>query len=208
MAILDEENINDVNPPKKMEIQVFPGQSNSYNLYEDDGITNLYEQGYYIVTNIDYNYRQNNYTLIIRPIEGKTGIIPPTRDYRIRFRNTRTAENVKTYINAVEVENTSFEDDTDFIIDIPNVPTNQQLTVNCFGKAIEIDAVRLINEDIDSIISDLQIETNLKEKVAEVLFSDKEIRRKRIEIRKLRISGLNRLFIRMFIKLLEYISEI
>ena len=71
LAVLNEDNLNDVHPPKELEIHVFPGKSNSYNLYEDDGVSNLYQDGYYIITNIDYNYRQNNYTLIIRPVEGK-----------------------------------------------------------------------------------------------------------------------------------------
>ena len=208
MAVLDENDLNNTKPPKHLEIQVFPGESNNYNLYEDDGLSNLYKQGYYIVTNIDYNYRANNYTLIIRPVEGKLGIIPEKRDYKVRFRNTKEAENVKVYIGREEVPCTYEEEENDFVIEIKDVPTNSQLTVNCFGKAIEIDAVRLINEDIDGIISDLQIETNLKEKVASVIFSDKEIRRKRIEIRKLKRKGLNPLFVKMFIKLLEYISEL
>ena len=208
MAMLDNEDLNDTNPPKKLEIHIFPGKSNSYNLFEDDGVSNLYKAGYYIVTNIDYNYRNNNYTLIIRPVEGKTGIIPEFRDYKIRFRNTKNAENVKVNVGMHEIERKTYIEDNDFIVEIEHVPTNQQITIICGGKAIEIDAVRIINDDIDSIISDLQIETTLKEKVAEVLFSDKDIRRKRIEIRKLRASGLNKLFVRMFIKLLEYISEI
>lgn len=209
MAILDEENLNDVHPPKQMEIQVFPGRSNSYNLYEDDGVSNLYKEGYYIITNIDYNYRQNNYTLIIRPVDGKTSIIPEKRDYRIRFRNTRSAEYVKVNIGRFEVEHEDYTDETDFIIEIKDVPTNQQLTINCGGKAIEIDAVRLINEDIDDIISDLQIETVLKEEVAKIIFNEElPIRKKRIAIRKLRPKGLNSLFVKMFLKLLEYINEI
>ena len=57
--------------PKELEIHVFPGASNSYNLYEDDGITNNYQNGKYVVTNIDYNYLSNNYTLIIRCVEGE-----------------------------------------------------------------------------------------------------------------------------------------
>ena len=191
-----------------MEIQVFPGVSNNYNLYEDDGVTNLYKEGYYIITNIDYNYRKNNYTLIIRPIEGKTGIIPDKRDYKIKFRNTKRPEYVKVNVGRFEVEFTTRSDENDFIIEVPNVPTNQQLTINCGGEAIEIDAVRLINEDIDEIISGLLIETTLKEKIASILFSDMTIRKKRIAIRKLKHNGLNKLFIKMFIKLLEYISEI
>ena len=67
---------------------------------------------------------------------------------------------------------------------------------------------RIINEDIDTIISDLQIKTSLKEEIASIIFSDQEIKSKRITIRKLRIKGLNSKYIKMFIKLLEYIAEI
>ena len=48
----------------------------------------------------------------------------------------------------------------------------------------------------------------MKENIAAILFSDLEIKSKRIEIRKLRAKGLNGKYIRMFIKLLEYIAEI
>ena len=208
MAILDSDHLNGSRPPRKLEIQVFPGRSNAYRLYEDDGVSNLYEEGYYIITNIDYNYRENNYTLIIRPIDGKSGLIPDKRDYKIRFRNTKYAEDVKVNVGRHEVEFEKYIDDADFIIEVKDVPTIQQLTINCAGKDIEIDAVRLINEEIDSIISDLKIETQLKEKIANIVFSDMSIRKKRIEIRKLRKDGLKSLFVRMFIKLLEYIAEI
>ena len=39
------------------------------------------------------------------------------------------------------------------------------------------------------------------------MFSNLEINQKRVEIRKLRRKGLRDVFIRMFIKLLEYVSE-
>ena len=208
MAVLDSDHLNDSRPPRKLEIQVFPGRSNTYRLYEDDGVSNLYEEGYYIITNIDYNYRENNYTLIIRPIDGKSGLIPDKRDYKIKFRNTKYAEDVKVNVGRHEVEFEKYIDDADFIIEVKDVPTIQQLTINCAGKDIEIDAVRLINEEIDSIISDLKIETKLKEKIADIIFSDMSIRKKRIEIRKLKKDGLKSLFVRMFIKLLEYIAEI
>ena len=51
-----EKNLNVTDAPKSMEIHVFPGRNNSYNLYEDDGYSNLYEEGYYILTRVDYNY--------------------------------------------------------------------------------------------------------------------------------------------------------
>ena len=203
-----EKNMNVTNCPDTMEIHVFPGKSNQYNLYEDDGFSNLHEDGYYLLTRIDFNYMSNNYTLIIRPVEGKTGIVPAKRTYRIRFRNTREANDVIVYIDNDKVEPVTYVDDTDFIVEVPDVPTTKQLTINCKGKDIEIDAVRLINEDIDSIISDLQIKTLLKEQIGRIMFSNLSIERKRLEIRKMQKRGLDKVFVNMFMKLLEYVAQI
>ncbi len=209
MAIQDE-NLNDTGIPKKMEIHVFPGKSNIYKLYEDDGITKLYQDGYYTITAIDYNYLANNYTLIIRPIEGKNGLIPAKRDYKIRFRNTRGADDVVVNLDNEVFKGTieAYEEDTDFIVEVKDVNTTRQLTINCKGRDIEIDAVRIINEEIASIITDLKIKTALKERLHAIIFSELPISKKRILIKKLKKDGLDSQFIRMFLKLLEYISEI
>ena len=202
------EIINDTTPPQDMEIQIFPGKSNTYKMYEDDGVSDLYRKGFYLLTSIDYNYLPNNYTVIIRALEGKSGIVPDTRNYKIRFRNTKKANDVVVYFNDGKIEGKSYVDGPDFIVEVNNVPTIGQLTINCKGKDIEIDAVRLINEDIASIINDLQIETTLKEKIDEILFGNLEIKKKRIEITKLGRKGLERKYVRLFKKLLEYVEQV
>ncbi len=207
LAVLDK-NKNVCKAPRSMEVHVFPGLSNTYKLYEDDGESNLYKEGYYIVTNIDYNYQENNYTLIIRPVEGKSGIIPERRDYKIRFRNTKEADEVIIYVDENRINFNAYTEDADFVIEVKDIPTTKQLTINCKGKDIEIDAVRIINEEIDSIISDLKIKTTLKEKISLVIYSDMSIAKKRIALRKLKKDGLEKIYIRMFLKLLEYIAEI
>ena len=95
---VENENLNDTTPPKNLEIQIFPGRSNTYVLYEDDGTSNLYQKGFFLKTSIDYNYMPNNYTVIIRAIEGKSGIVPEKRNYRITFRNTKKANDVIVYL--------------------------------------------------------------------------------------------------------------
>jgi alpha-glucosidase (family GH31 glycosyl hydrolase) len=205
---LSNDTGNNVMVPNEMEIHIFPGKSNTYKLYEDDGITNLYKQGFYLMTNIEYNYQESNYTVIIRALEGKSGIVPKYRNYKIRFRNTKETQEVIAYANDVPVETKCYVDENDFIVEVKNISTIGQLTINCKGKAIEIDAVRLINEDIDGIISDLAIETQLKEVIASILFGDLPIKKKRIEIKKLRKRKLEEKFIKMFIRLLEYIEQI
>lgn len=199
---------NNTNPPVDMEIHIFPGRSNTYKLYEDDGVTNLYKQGFYLSSSIDYNYQENNYTVIIRALEGKSGIVPKLRNYKIRFRNTKETQEVIAYANDRQIPTNCYVEENDFIVEVKNVPSIGQLSINCKGKAIEIDAVRLINEDIDGIISDLPIETGLKDIIAEILFGNLPIKKKRIEIKKLRRKKLEDKFIRMFIRLLEYIEQI
>ena len=200
------EELNDTTPPKNMEIQIFPGKSNEYKLYEDDGISELYKQGYYLLTEIDYTYVKNSYTVVVRPIEGKSGIVPDTRNYRFNFRNTKFAEDVTVYINKTQVPFNKYSKNTSFYVEVNNVPTTAQLTVICKGSDIEISAERIFMEDIESIISDLQIKTLLKEKIYEILSSDLPYKKKRIEIRKLEKKGLERKFIKLFLQLLEYLT--
>ena len=65
-----------------------------------------------------------------------------------------------------------------------------------------------MNEDIELILSDLQIETLLKEKIASILFSNESFRDKSLKIRKLKKYNLDKSFIKLFLKLLEYLDEI
>ena len=201
-------NLNDITPPKDIEIHIFPGMSNSYTLYEDDGVSSLYKDGYYLKTQIDYNYMPNNYTVILRALEGKSSIVPDTRNYKFIFRNTKQAQDVIVYSNNMKIESNNYINGTDFIVEVKDVNTIGQLTVNCKGKDIEIDAIRLINSDIENILTDLPIKTVLKIEINKILFSDLPIRKKRIEIRKLRNKGLESKFMKLFLDLLEYIKQI
>ncbi len=208
LAVIDND-LNNTNNPKELDIHIFPGASNTYKLYEDDGISSLFEQGYYLITNIDYNYQANNFTCIIRPLEGKNEVVPEKRDYKIRFRNTRKPTEVSVFIGEEKQDSiNSYVYGNDFIVEIKNAGTNKQISINCKGNNIEIDAERIINEDIDSILSDLQINTDIKELIAEILFSSLSIKEKRIKIRKLKRKGLHPKYITMFLKLLEYIAEL
>ena len=204
----DNENINDTTPPKNLEIQIFPGRSNTYNLYEDDGVSDLHRKDFYLLTSIDYNYMPNNYTVIVRPLTGKSGIIPETRNYKFVFRNTKKANDVIVYFNDTPIDAKGYVEKNNFVVEVNGVSTIGQLTINCKGKDIEIDAVRLINDDIESIISDLQIETSMKQMIDEVLFSDLSIKKKRIGIRKLSRKGLEHKFVKLFLKLLEYVEQV
>ena len=206
LAILNEDNLNSSKNPDGLEVHVFPGKSNTYTLFEDDGITLKKED--YVKTIIDYNYMTNNYTLIIRYDATDPSLIPPIRNYKIRFRNTRLPNEITIYIGEDKLNDFKYYiDENDFVIELDKVSTFKQITINSKGQDIEIETSRIINKDIDEIITDLKIKTILKGEVSKIMFSDLEINKKRIEIRKLKKQGLHPRYITMFLKLLEYISE-
>ncbi len=210
IALSNSDDLNDTAPPKDMEIHIFPGESNNYRLYEDDGVSDLYLKGYYLLSLIEYNYLPNNYTVIIRPLEGKRGIVPDKRNYKIRFRNTKKSKDVSVFIRDSKAECKTSVDGADFIVEVQDVPTTQQLTISCKGQDIEIDAIRIIMEDVESIISDIPIPTKIKEQVYEIFTTKDTILKKRIAIRKLGQGkdGLETKYVQLFIKLLEYIGQV
>lgn len=68
--------------PKELDINVFPGADNSFELYEDDGETIDYQRGKYAITT--FTLKKNTFT--IQPVSGDTSLIPSQRTYRIHLR--------------------------------------------------------------------------------------------------------------------------
>jgi len=209
MMILDENNLNNTKNPENLEVHIFPGRSNTYKLYEDDGITDMYKEGYSNITEINYYYKENDFSVSIEPKDGgNLSVLPKLRNYIIRFRNTKYTKDVQVFADEMSIPFESYVDDTDFIVKFDNVKTSSKIYVHCKGSNIEIDAERVINEDLESIISDLRITTELKIEIDKIIFSKKSIKEKRIAIRRLKRKGLDDVFVKMFLKLLEYVAEI
>ena len=192
--------------PKNLELVIFPEANNTYIMYEDDGISNAYIKGESMLTRIDYKYEKDNYSLMITN-SNKCDIVKE-RNYKIRFKNTINITDVNVLYNNNPYDVKVKYDRDDFVIEIDNVVSGGSLFINIKGNNIELEAVQLINDDIRGILNDLEIETSMKERVDAILFSDATIQSKRIEIKKLKKYKLEPKFINMFIKLLEYISNV
>ena len=194
------------NNPINLEIDVFPGKNGEYNLYEDDGISNNYLSNTGAITNYKFNYDKSKYELIITP-GGRQGLVPDIRNYRIKFRNTNGAS-ISVTDGANNIAATAFLEKNDLVIDVNGVSSGTSIVVTVSGDNLENSTLKVINDDIRGILEDLEIETLVKADIDEVLFSDLPIKKKRIQIRKLKKKGLEPKFIKMFLKLLEYIGTV
>ena len=201
-------NINDVGNPINLEIEFFPGANNNYILYEDDGISEQYKNNYSFKTEIEYKYLPNNYEITIKPKEGNSKAINPTRNYKLILKNVRDNAELKATVNLKNYPFRKYSEGNDLVIELNNVDINSSIVIKCFGKDIEVSNFRVLNDDIEGIISDLSIDTELKNEIDSIVFSNDDIKRKRIEIYKLKKKGLQPRFINLFLKLLDYVASI
>ena len=193
--------------PINMEIIVFPGSDGSYKLYEDDGITNNYKNNTYAITEMMFICSKESYELFIKNITNP-GMLPQVRNYRVRFKNTK-ATNVVITNGGVQVQGNIYLDKFDLVIDVNNISTSKEFKIECTSDStLENSTIHLINDDIRGILEDLEIKTELKERIGTVLFSNLSIKKKRIAIRKLKKYKLEPKFIKMFLNLLEYIDTV
>ena len=176
-------------------------------MYEDDGITNSYKNGSCALTEFKFKYQKDKYELSIK-VTSNSGILPNQRNYKVRFKNTLLAS-VNVSCGGDAVKALGHLEKNDLVVEFNDVPTSKEIVITCSGEgSIENSIMQLINDDIKGILEDLEIETSLKEKIGAILFADMPIKKKRIAIRKLKKANLEPKFIKMFLKLLEYIKTV
>ena len=81
--------INDI----KLTLKVYCGKDGSFNLYEDDGITENYKKGEKRITKM--NYTESSKTLIIKSAEGSYKNSPQSKEYEINFYGLKNKLNAK-----------------------------------------------------------------------------------------------------------------
>jgi alpha-glucosidase (family GH31 glycosyl hydrolase) len=67
--------------PTELDIYIFPGADNTFDLYEDDGETTDYQQGKYAITR--FSLKDGGFT--VHPAQGDLSVIPAQRTYRVHL---------------------------------------------------------------------------------------------------------------------------
>ncbi|HEX7598729.1 MAG TPA: TIM-barrel domain-containing protein, partial [Polyangia bacterium] len=89
--------------PQTLEIHVFPGAANAFELYEDDGETQAYRQGHFCITRFSQKWSGDALTFAIDPAEGDASLLPPGRRYELVFHGLRQPDSVTVLLNGAEV---------------------------------------------------------------------------------------------------------
>ena len=67
--------------PTELDVYIFPGADNVFELYEDDGETSDYQRGKYAITRMELK----GDTFTIHPAQGDQSVVPAQRTYRIHI---------------------------------------------------------------------------------------------------------------------------
>jgi alpha-glucosidase (family GH31 glycosyl hydrolase) len=114
--------------PTALELLIFPGADNIFELYEDDGETNAYLEGKFALTKFAQTWNGNSLKFTVSPSNGEMKLIPEERNYLLHFRGITTPEKITIRLNGspVEVE-TSYQTTTETLelAEITLVPTDK-----------------------------------------------------------------------------------
>ena len=111
------EDINDVSNPETIELLVFPGASNEFVLYEDDGCSLAYLNGQSVQTRMHWLWEEHPQFTIECPT-GNRSLIPPTRKYRLRFASLEDCGQLCITVNDVPVTYQKQYDNSEIIIEL------------------------------------------------------------------------------------------
>ncbi len=156
---------NDTSNPEKIKIRVFAGESNSFAMYEDDGISYNYQEGSFALTQMRLEWGRTPVFTIEAQDETKQ-IIPKNRKYRIELIGVEDCE-ITVESNGVALGFQRCYTDNVMTVEIGS--TAEKITVTLLSGILkENDTLH----NMDVFLNNAGIEYILKEKLYHVLKSD------------------------------------
>lgn len=142
---------NDVSNPKKLKVDIFPGDSHTLTLYEDDGISLKYKDNDCVKTDLVWEYSEKPVFTVKKPA-GNLSLIPEKRDFVLCFRRLSPSD-IKVTVDGKTVGFTSSYEDGNLTVCVENI--SGELKVE-FLNNVNVLPNDFIGE-VDSLLMKLQM---------------------------------------------------
>ncbi|HEY4721695.1 MAG TPA: TIM-barrel domain-containing protein, partial [Anaerolineae bacterium] len=93
-----------IDNPTHLDIHIFPGADHRFEMYEDDGLTNAYQQGRFGLTSFSQHWQTTHADFTIEPVRGDVAVVPASRTYTLIFHCLVQPERVEVRVNSVKQE--------------------------------------------------------------------------------------------------------
>ena len=148
----DNRIINDEN----IELFVFPGNNNSFTLYEDAGEYSDYKNGAYATTEFELNYGEKA-VFTINPAKGDLSLIPAKRNYKIHLRGFNENVNVQVMVDGEKLNcSECINSNNTITLEISAINVLSEIKVVVTGDQLITD-----NGNINNLIYDLLCKSQL-----------------------------------------------
>ncbi len=150
--------------PNELNINIYPGESNNFTMFEDDNESNMYIEGEYTKREFLLKWTKEDKKVIIKPTNGNIELVPVSRRYKIYINHI---SNVipKIYVNNKNISTiVNYGDENNVLkIVLDNILPTDEIV-------IELDSDTTIMENdltnlIYPILNRMNIEFETKEKI-------------------------------------------
>ena len=109
-----------------MKLKVFAVDNNTFTLYEDDGISNNYQNGHFVTTKFSLCWSNSPEFIIGKPT-GDTNLATPNRNFEIEFIGLKDISTISITENGIEKEFTKDYENGILSISLENV--NEEIRI-------------------------------------------------------------------------------
>lgn len=155
--------------PPEVELRVFPGAAGSFDLYEDDGESQDYQQGAYARTRCELDWQDERLQFRIRPVEGQADLLPAGRRYRLRIFALQPPDEVR--VTGAEFDPQWQYDARAKILEVRGLaPDPQQgLVVEVRGQGSLLAADEMLIAQLEAMLAAFRMESEAKWSLAQLL---------------------------------------
>ncbi len=161
-------NDNHLGCSENLEIIIAAGGNNEFTIYEDDGISENFQNGNFCNTKLSVTFEDNKSVFTIEPSTGNTQLIPQQRNYKLLFKGYK--KGCHFFIAGKEIMSEYNDKINEYTVVIPNVAVSQ-------GASVEIrndEGLLHDNSDYDSRVYDIVAHGQCHAYIQELLMRQKE----------------------------------
>ena len=163
--------------PKELDIYIFAGADQEFELYEDAGTKKDYQDDELATTKFIQNWNKDQLQFEISSVTGNKEVVPQNRDYELFFRGVKKPDRVDVSVDG-QLQEIDFSYDYEketVIVYIPRVHSSNQVTVNLFIETGNLLSRKDRTEDkCYKLLNSFKMKTRAKAQIEEKIKKDED----------------------------------
>lgn len=172
--------------PETLKVKVFAGASGSFQMYEDDNVSNRFKDGAYAMTTFNFDVEESSFRILAA--EGDLTVLPDTRDYSITFCGVDKNKAIVQVGGELRTHtNTSYDaKNNSLTLTIDGVPSNESVSIRFVNELHlkQIDTSALLF----GLLDQAEIDYGLKNDIYWKMTRDKPLTKKLMHLEQLDMS--------------------